>query len=155
MVIVKDSQKMKVRIFFEVLGWPAEALTEHLKTTVGRLKKTWKITKEEYAVPEPLEHKNLKLLTTHVEFEAVVPTFNDLVLFCIVYGPSVVEIIEPSEIYITAGEIQDTLADVISKIQIMDKDVKVLAAQNKILKERLAEFAPAEEQKNGDNDVSI
>jgi hypothetical protein len=189
--MVKDT-KMKVRIFFEVMGWPAEGLTKHLKDVVSRLKKTWKISKEEYAEPIPVDspdeeqkqapaearikkvdreyiqnieeqmgsnadnkQKAHTLLTAHAEFEAVVPSFGDLALFSMLYGPSVVEIIEPSEVYLTAGEIQDFLADMISKIQLMDRDVKLLSAQNKIFKDKLIELMPKHVHKEDSSDINI
>jgi len=131
--IFKDKSRMKVRIFFEVMGWPAEALTEHLKKAINKLKNNWKITAEHYEKPVPVDEKNPKMLTAHAEFEAEIPSFAELAIFSIVYAPSVVEIIEPSEIYLKASEIQDILADVISKVQGMDKEIKILAAKNRLL----------------------
>lgn len=149
------AEKIKARIFFEVMGWPAEALTNHLKTVVEKLKKTWKISNENYAEPVPVDEKEPKILTTHVEFEAIIPSFHDLVVFSLLYGPSVVEIIEPPEIYLTAGEIQDILADIISKVQAMDRDIKLLASQNKILNEKLKSLTPSESSEKEDKDKEV
>jgi hypothetical protein len=129
--------KIKVRIFFEVMGWPADALTQHLKTVVEKLRKTWVVRSEHYEEPVPLEN-HPKMLTAHAEFEADVPSFNDLVMFCMLYGPSVVEILEPAEFYLKAGQVQDILADLISRMQLMDKEIKFLAADNKVLRDKLA-----------------
>jgi len=127
MAILRDSSKIKARIFFEVMGWPAEALNAHLKKLLDLLKtKGWSIYREEYADPEKIGEK---MYTSHVEFEVEIPDISTLFQFCLAYAPSVVEIIEPSEIYLTAAEIQDIIADMNSKIHEMDKSIKLLAAQ--------------------------
>jgi hypothetical protein len=130
MAFLRDNRKIKIRVFMEVMGWPADKLTEHLKTVLKILKEKsmWKVFSEVYAEPEKA---NEKLYNTHVEFEAEAPDLTSLFLFSMTYGPSVIEIIEPSEVYMTAGEMQDILSDVISKVQSMDKDIKMLALQNK------------------------
>lgn len=130
MAIVKDSQKIKVRMFMEVMGWPKEKLREHLEQVIKILKEKtkWKITNEKYAEPEKVGDK---MFTNHVEFEGEASSLHDLFLFSMTYGPSVVEIIDPPEFYMTAGELQDILADLVSKVQSMDKEIKVIAAQNR------------------------
>jgi len=145
--MAKEDKKLKVRIFMEVLGWPEEALTTHLKTILTKLKKHWKILNEHYETPVKIEKVD-KMFTSHVEFEAEVPNFNDLMAFCLNFGPSVVEILEPSYIHLTAGEMQDMLSDLISKIQIMDKEIKVLSAQKRISDTKLNEMKPRKDSKN-------
>jgi hypothetical protein len=114
----------------EVMGWPKDKLNEHLKNVLKLLKEKlkWKMKGEEYAEPEQLGEK---MYITHVEFEGEAPSIHEVITFSMLYGPSVVEILDPPELYITAGEMQDILADVISKVHLMDKEIKMLAAQNK------------------------
>lgn len=121
-------QKLKVRLFFELMGWPEEALNTHLKKIVDHLKTIWKVTKEEYAKPEKVSEK---IFTSHVEMEAEVPKITDLFMVVLNFGPSVVEVLEPVEFVLTAGELQDMMADASAKVNTMDQDVKVLAAQLK------------------------
>lgn len=123
---------MKIRVFLEVMGWPKEKLTEHLKEVLKLLKEKmkWKIICEKHAEPELLGEK---MYVTHVEFDAEAKSFHEVLLFSMQHGPSVLEILDPPELYITAAELQDILADVISKVHIMDKDIKMLAAENKKL----------------------
>lgn len=145
MVEARTKTKIKARIFFEVMGWPAEALTEHLKLVISKLKKSWKISSEHFEKPVIIDEKNPKMLTTHAEFEAEIPSIWDLFIFSLLQGPSVVEIIEPSEIYLKAGELQDILADIISKAQTMDKEIKLLAAKNRLLETQLISLVPKKE----------
>ena len=131
-MFVKEKQKIKVRMFFELMGWPKEALNKQLKKTVDHLRKTWKILKEDYAEPEKVGEK---IFTTHVEFEAEVPNVHELFSVTLAFGPSIVEVIEPEEIILTANETQDILADISAKVTVMDKDIKILAAQVKKAKD--------------------
>jgi hypothetical protein len=130
LAILRDNRPIKIRVFLEVMGWPKEKLNEHLKEVVGILKKRmdFKLEGENYAEPEKIGEK---MYTSHVEFEGQAPSFHKLVMFALLHGPSVLEILDPPELYITAAEMQDILADVIAKVQNMDKDVKLLAAENK------------------------
>lgn len=150
MANTKVKSKIKARIFFEVLGWPAEALTKHLETVLGKLAKTWKLTNQHIEAPILVDEKHHKMMTAHAEFEAEIPSAWDLFMFALLQGPSVIEIIEPAEIYLKAGELQDILSDVVSKAQTMDKEIKLLAAQNKILQNQIASFLPKKEPDNGE-----
>ena len=145
--MIKERQKIKVRMFFELMGWPPEALNTHLEQIVGHLKKTWKLTKEEYAKPEKIHKegteqdigegskeetpKKNEMFSSHVEIEAEISNLPDLFMVVLNFGPSVIEIIEPEEVFLTANEIQDIMADVSAKVNAMDMDVKILAAQLK------------------------
>jgi len=134
-------------MFFELMGWPPEALNKHLEQIVEHLKKLWKVTKEEYAKPEKIQKeeapqetgndskqenpKKNEMFSSHVEIEAEISNLPDLFMVVLNFGPSVIEIIEPEEVFLTANEIQDIMADVSAKVNAMDMDVKILAAQLK------------------------
>jgi hypothetical protein len=135
MKLLKDSRRIKVRVFMEVMGWPKEGLTKHLKEVIQILqdKTEWKVTKEQYAEPEKIGEK---MYTTHVEFEGEPPNLPTLFMFSLMFGPSTIEILEPDELYITASELQEILSDVISKVQGMDKDIKVLSSTIKQMEVR-------------------
>lgn len=138
-----DNMAMKVRIVFEVMGWPADALNPSLKQTIDLLRDNkWKILKEEYGTPEKLGEK---MFSSFVEFETEVPTMQDFFAFAINFAPSVIEILEPFEFEIKAGELQDIIADLCAKIQSIDKEVKFLSAENKIMRARLQSITPETE----------
>ena len=145
--MINEKQKIKVRMFFELMGWPPEALNKHLEQIVEHLKKTWKVTKEEYAVPEKIHkddevqtgneskteetQKKNEMYSSHVEIEADISNLPDLFMVILNFGPSIIEIIEPEEVFIKANELQDIMADISAKVNAMDMDVKILAAQLK------------------------
>jgi len=152
--MLKERQKIKIRMFFELMGWPPEALNNSLEQIIGHLKKTWKITKEEYSQPEKIQReeagqgetgqkpesaeskqeetpKKREMFSSHVEIEAEISNLSDLFMVVLNFGPSVIEIIEPAEIVLNANELQDIMADTSGKVNAMDMDVKILAAQLK------------------------
>ena len=127
-MILKEKQKIKVRMFFELMGWPSEALHPALKKIVDRLRQTWEIHSEDYSDPEKVGEK---MHSSYVEIEATVSDIKELILVTLSFGPSVVEVLEPSEIILNANDLQDSLADMSGKVHELDKQVKVLAAQLK------------------------
>lgn len=137
------NMKIKVRIFFEVMGWPEDALNEHLKKLMDKLKEKWKVFSEDYSKPDKISEK---MYTSHVEFEAEIPSIQDLFAFVLNYAPSAIEILDPPEIYMTAGDLQDILADMVSKIQGMDKEIKVLSSQNTQMKRILSQIEQARQK---------
>jgi hypothetical protein len=125
-MFLKKRESVQVRMFFELMGWPKEAINEHLKKIVDTLKKRIKVTKEEYAEPEKIGEK---MYTSHVEFEAEIPTLRDLFIITLEFGPSVIELLDPPEVIVTAQDLQEILADISAKVTSMDKDMKILAAR--------------------------
>jgi len=128
--LIKSSAKIKIRVFFEIMGWPKEHLNDALSKTLDTMenKLKWKILKKTFEEPSQI---GKKMFTSHVEFEAEAPNLGELFTFVLAFGPSVVEILDPPEMYLNAGEVQDILSDICSKVLQMDKDIKVLAAENK------------------------
>ena len=126
---------IKVRIIFQLMGWPQEALMNTLKNLMNVLKKSWKIEKEEYSEPEKVE--NSQMYSAFVEFIADIDDIYSLFSFVITYAPSVIEVLEPAEVVVPINKLQDILADLTGKLQDLDKEVKFLSAQNINLKKKL------------------
>ncbi len=133
---------MKIRVIFELMGWPPEEVVNALKRLVEALKKAnWKILSEEYSEPEKIEGSQ-KMYSAFVEFTAEVKDLRSLFTFVMTYAPTVIEVLEPPEIVITADQIQDILADLTAKLQELDKQVKMLSAENIVLKKRIEKEKP-------------
>ena len=129
---------MKIRVIFELMGWPPEEVVKALKRLVEILKQNkWKIHSEEYSEPEKIEGAQ-KMYAAFVEFIAEVNDLRSLFSFVMTYAPTVVEVLEPSEVIITADEAQDIIADLTAKLQELDKQVKLLSAENIALKKRIS-----------------
>lgn len=151
----KAKQRIVVRMFFELMGWPKDALNKTLKNIIHtHLAKRIKILKEEYSEPEKVEGTQ-KMFISHVEIEAEIPDIKDLFVITLSFAPSVVEILEPPELIITAHDLQDVLADISSKVQELDKQVKVLAAHVKKLKENASKSQKEQEKPANENSSKI
>ncbi len=127
-MILGKKQKIKVRIFIELMGWPEEALNETLKKIVDTIKKKWTVYKEDYSEPEKVGEK---MFSSYVEFEAEFSDLKELFAVVLNYGPTVVEILEPTEVYISGSDLQDIMADTSSKVNALDRNVKILSARIK------------------------
>ncbi len=127
---------IKVRIIFQVMGWPPEVLNQTLKKVVDQIRNSWKIISEDYSEPEKIkEAKNM--YSSFVEFVAEAPDFAQLFSFVLNYAPSVIEVLEPREIVVSMDQLQDSLADLTAKLQDLDKRIKLLSAENVQLKSKL------------------
>ncbi len=127
-MVLGSKQKIKVRIYLELMGWPKEALNENLKKIVGQVKDKWNIYKEDYSEPEKVGDK---MFSSYVEFESEVPDINQLFSFVLNYGPTVVEILEPNEVYVSGSDMQDIMADISSKVNMLDRNLKIVSARFK------------------------
>lgn len=127
-MILGKKQKIKVRIFIELMGWPKETLNDTLKKIVDTIKKKWTVYREDYSEPEKMGEK---MFSSYVEFEAEFSDLKDLFNIVLNYGPTVVEIIEPTEVYISGSDMQDIMADISSKVNMLDRNIKILSARIK------------------------
>ena len=127
------------------MGWPPEELTKALKRLVDAIGKTWKVLSADYSTPEKIEGAQ-KMYSAFVEFTAEVNDVRELFSFVMTYAPTVVEILEPPEFVLRADQLQDVIADLTAKLQELDKQVKMLSAENIALKKRIQPEKPKNEE---------
>jgi hypothetical protein len=125
---LKENGKIRVRMFFEFAGRDKEGLNGNLKKMIDNLREKLDIYKEEYAEPEKMDEKTY---ATHVEIEGELPSVKEVFIVTLLFEPSIIEVIEPSEFVIPAGEMQDILADVNLKMNQMEQNMRVIAARLK------------------------
>lgn len=101
----------------EVLGTSAEVTKTALRKHVAKIKreKAIRVYKEDWA--RAIRAKNppagiSKAWSQVVELEFVIKNISSLVRFAMLYAPSAVEILEPNEIRVGAGEAQAMVNDV-------------------------------------------
>ena len=147
-----ENGKIKARMFFELVGFERENLNGNLKGMIDNLRGKIGIYKEEYAEPEKMDDKTY---ATHVEIEAEMPSIKRLFEVILMFEPSIIEIIEPGEFVVSAGEMQDILADVNSKMSQMNQNMEVMAARlrraNELLKSGEKELKSVKEDENKEN----
>lgn len=127
-------EKLTARFIIEVMGKPEKIVIETLKKTVSFLKERYKVISEDYSEPEKVEKTDL--FSTFVELEFEAKNFEELFLAVIDFGPTVVEIIEPSEIKVTDTELQAALTELVRKVHQVSKGMRALKIENLKLKKK-------------------
>ncbi len=119
------------RCIIEILGAPKEHIEKTLKDFVKNLKEwdTLEIVRSNYV--EAVEQD--KLFSMYVELTIWIKDFPELLGFCIEALPSSIEILEPDELKFKAGDLADSINDLVAKLHTIDRRLKDFTAQNTLL----------------------
>ena len=122
---------IKFRTVIEVLGQPKEHVEEAIKGYMQKLKedKEYTVLNEEYAEAEQKED----LWATFVEAEIDTKKLGNIVDFCFDYMPSMIDILEPSEVVFTNEELSPLLNDLMAKLHSVDMVAKQFRLENQHL----------------------
>ena len=123
--------RVKSRVTIEMLGSPKAHIEKTLKDYVAKLgkDKTVQILKEHYS---PAQERD-GLFAIFVELEMWFKDVHHLLAFCFDAMPSTVEIMEPRELHIDAGEFQNFLNDMQARLHTVDLALKELKATLRIV----------------------
>jgi hypothetical protein len=108
---------LKAWMMFEVLAINEKVTKESLESLMNKLEKDSriKVYKKEFGeikkVEKPLPNIEFGYSLT-CEIELISKKFDDLVQIAIEYGPSAIELLEPSKLNINAGEAQAILTSI-------------------------------------------
>jgi archaeosine-15-forming tRNA-guanine transglycosylase len=125
---------IRARMIIELLGFPPDALKATLKKAIEQMKERVVIKKEFYAEPKKVGEK---IFSSFVEFECEIKDFETLMGIVFDFGPSTIEILSPDEIKMKSKEIEHVLNDLVARIHEMDKQIKILTANNIILQKNI------------------
>jgi hypothetical protein len=125
-------QRVRARLIIEMLGAPQDHVERTLKDYIGKLRqdKTIQMLKEDYSTTEA---RDGGLFATFVEIEAWFKDTHHLLAFCFDAMPSTVEIIDPMEVKLSAGEFGMLLNDLQARLHTVDLALKQVKAQLKIV----------------------
>ncbi len=125
---------IKARFIMEVVGSPAELVTKTLNNIVDSIKESFSV--EDVYIDKP-EKKGKNLFSCFVEIVINFDNIQSFFGFMLYYTPSVVEILEPYKLSISAGELENISNDIMSKIHELDKMLKTTIGVNKLLSKRV------------------
>ncbi len=125
---------IKARFILEVVGSPAELVTKTLNNIVDSIKEVFSV--EDVYIDKP-EKKGKNLFSSFVELVITFDNIQAFFGFMLYYTPSVVEIIEPYKLSISAGELENISNDIMSKVHEIDKMLKTTIGINKLLSKRV------------------
>jgi hypothetical protein len=161
----KEKKELKFRAIIELMGRPAEFLTETLNKIVESIEKNEKLKILNKSIAEPKATDEKDIFSSFIEIELEARTIEDLFEFITNYLPSNIEIISPSEINFDLREMNAVLHNVISKIHFYDSMTKKTGFENMLLRKKITELMPVplkveenlpakEEEKKGDKEKS-
>lgn len=135
-----DGEKIKAMLLLEIIGKPAEFLTETLGKIVGDIEneKGVKVTARE--VKEPVEMEKKKgFFTSFAEVEVDVDDILYLAILMFKYMPSHIEIISPEKITLSNSGWSDIFSELVRKLHAYDEVVAVHQMEKNILEKKLRE----------------
>jgi hypothetical protein len=103
---------IKASAFIEVMAVNEKTTESALKNHVEKIKAEdgIEVYKEDFDEPEKVENPPKKVDKAYsqiVEIEFLISSVKNLITFTFMYGPSSVEVIEPEEVELKMGELQD------------------------------------------------
>ncbi len=125
---------IKARFMMEAMGAPKELVVKTLKAMLDAIKQKFKV--EDSVIGKP-EKSGEKFHTSFIEVTIDFDNIQFLFEFITYYTPTIVEILEPYKLELSAGELENICNDVMSKIHELDKRLKSTVSVNKILSRRM------------------
>ncbi|MBU0457682.1 MAG: hypothetical protein ABH824_02495 [Nanoarchaeota archaeon] len=133
---------MEKKIFFraviEVLGKPKEHVESSIKEYVSKIKEDerYEVVNEE--LTEAKKQEDTDLWATFTELEIWTGKMDNLIDFCFDYMPSLIDIIEPSQLSLSDNEVSSFINDLQAKLHGVDMVAKQLKIENDTLKTNTA-----------------
>mgnify|MGYP000493729598 CR=1 FL=1 len=129
---------IRCNIVLEVLGRPAEYLNEIIRKVVDDLEKEKNIAVVEKKFHDPSPCENM--FTTFAELDLMMRDMQVLLEFIMLYMPSHIEIIEPSEIKMNLHSANDFANKIVAKMHQYDAIAKRFKFENSLMKNKLKEL---------------
>ncbi len=128
--------KIKAKIIMEVLGKPKKHVEETIKQYVEDIKKkeNYKVISEEFA---DVQEQDDDFFSTFVEIELETEKLEYLTGFCFDYMPASIDIVEPSELKLTAAQLNNIMNDLQGKLHSIDMVTKQFNSENNFLKNNI------------------
>lgn len=121
------------RTVLEVAGRPQEHVESSLKSYLDNLKKDKKYTLLSEDIAEIQKQEGQQLWMVFAELEIKTASVQDIISFCFDYMPSLIEILEPSEMQLQSQTVSSLLNDLQARLHQVDMVAKQLRLQNEHL----------------------
>lgn len=133
---------MKTRLIIEIAGSPKEHVDKAillLGEKFGEGVPEIKVIKTSVREPHPIKGQE-KIWTGFIEFEVDVRDLPTAVGLIFDYLPSSIEIVEPDQMLVQIADINVIINDLSARLHQYDAALKILKAENFVLKRKLAEY---------------
>lgn len=136
-------EHLTVHAILEVLGRPAENVTNALKIIVDKMKVEKELKLISSKIHEPVAVKDSKdLFTSFVEVEVQLPSLNHLYSFLFVYMPANIEVSYPENITISNQDLNQMTNQLMLRIHQYDAIAKNALSEKEFVTRKLYEVAP-------------
>jgi len=143
----KETRGINAVLILEMIGRPAEHLTESMKNIIEEMKKEKGVNIVSSDIKEPKEHKdNKEFFTTFCEIEVEAEEIVNLAILIFKYMPAHIEIIEPELIALTNNGWGDIFNEITRKLHSYDEIARVLSFKNKELQKKLEETSQKQKE---------
>lgn len=128
---------IKARSIIEIMGAPREHVDQAMGIVLSKLKESEsiKLLHEKVFEAKPLEGK--PFFSTFCEVDIEVKDISDLFGFCFDFMPSSVEVFEPVQMELKAGDINSMCNEMVAKMHQYDMAMRNIYAENIVLKRKL------------------
>lgn len=146
---MNSDEKVSATFIFEVLGKPAEHLTETLNKIVEKFgeEKSIKLIDKKVNEPIPVKDKE-EFFTNFAEVEAEFAELSHLVLLIFKYMPAHVDIISPENLNMSNNSLSVILNELARRLHGYDEVTRVSQIEKSILEKKLKALMEDKEKKD-------
>lgn len=131
-------EKITFRAVVEILGKPKEHIEKTLQGYLEKINNDEKFTLVSKDIMEAKEQEKTDLWVTFAEVEIECKKVEDITAFCFDYMPSIIEVLDPTELRFKNEEVSHFLNDLQAKLHQIDMIAKQLKMENDHLKRNTA-----------------
>jgi len=139
-MIENETKNIRAVLILEIIGRPAEHLTETLEKIIEEMAKEKGVSVVEKKINEPVLLKDRKdFFTTFAEIEIEVEEIMTVTMLMFKYMPAHVEIVSPEFVALTNNSWTDILSEITRRLHKYDEIARVMQMQSAQLQKQLEE----------------
>jgi len=143
-----ERKKISALLVFDIIGRPAEHLTETLNNMIKMIGEEKGVEVKEKNINEPILMKDKKdFYTSFAEVEVEAEGLLQIAMLMFKYMPAHIEIVSPESIVLTNNECGEVFSEVTRRLHAYDEVARVMKIEKNILEKKLRELMPKKEEK--------
>jgi len=131
-------EKIQALVVLEILGKPADHVTETLKKIIDEIGEEKGVEIKEKKVNEPVPLKNKReFFTNFAEIEVELDSIRQLVLLMFKYMPAHINILSPENLLVTNNDLEELLNELVRRLHGYDEVTRIVQLEKKLLERKL------------------
>ena len=144
-----NEETITANFIFEVLGKPAEHLTETLKKIIENFDKEKSAKVIDKKINEPIALKDKPdFFSNFAEVEIEFDNLSHLILLIFKYMPAHIEIISPENLKLSNNNLNEIINELARRLHGYDEIVRIVQAEKRILERKLKDLMEKSKDKN-------